>query len=266
MPPELLSLLELDLPLHRRDPHYFLPTTGDKYLLFGSDREATRQRFIKFFSQVGGVRAGARARPGVDAAVLLVLALVLVLHWAGVANCIALVPAPWALPSHASFAACANACLPACLACLAWWLQEDWQADQAMQAELEALRQDVGPTWLQARTCMCICGSNAYFRVPAWTALPMQLCAARCMRAAAAALHTSDLHPCSAAAAGWLSKCVPDSLPAYLPKHPTMSRSQRASRRRRSGMCAPRCARPLWTCAGAPWQTTWNALASAVTC
>jgi hypothetical protein len=30
-------------------------------------------------------------------------------------------------------------------------LQEDWRADRAMQAELEALRQDVGPTWLQAR-------------------------------------------------------------------------------------------------------------------
>lgn len=30
MPPELLQLLELDLPLRRRSPHYFLPTTGDK--------------------------------------------------------------------------------------------------------------------------------------------------------------------------------------------------------------------------------------------
>jgi len=30
MPPELLQLLELDLPLRRRAPHYFLPTTGDK--------------------------------------------------------------------------------------------------------------------------------------------------------------------------------------------------------------------------------------------
>lgn len=29
-------------------------------------------------------------------------------------------------------------------------MQEDWRADQAMQAELEALRRDVGPTWLQA--------------------------------------------------------------------------------------------------------------------
>lgn len=30
MPPELLQLLELDLPLRRRSPHYFLPTTSDK--------------------------------------------------------------------------------------------------------------------------------------------------------------------------------------------------------------------------------------------
>jgi hypothetical protein len=26
------------------------PTTGERYLLFGSDREATRSQFIKFFS------------------------------------------------------------------------------------------------------------------------------------------------------------------------------------------------------------------------
>ncbi len=28
MPPELLTQLQLNLPLVRRDPHYFLPTTG----------------------------------------------------------------------------------------------------------------------------------------------------------------------------------------------------------------------------------------------
>jgi phytoene dehydrogenase-like protein len=38
MPPELIKLLGLDLPLVRRDPHYFLPSTGDRYLIFGSDR------------------------------------------------------------------------------------------------------------------------------------------------------------------------------------------------------------------------------------
>ena len=51
MPPELLALLQVDLPLRRRDPHYFLPTTGDRYLLFGSDQAAMRQQFLSFFSE-----------------------------------------------------------------------------------------------------------------------------------------------------------------------------------------------------------------------
>ena len=51
MPPELIKLLGLRLPLLRRDPHYFLPTTDDKYLLFGSDQDAMKQRFLKFFSE-----------------------------------------------------------------------------------------------------------------------------------------------------------------------------------------------------------------------
>jgi phytoene dehydrogenase-like protein len=50
MPPELERLLGLELPLVRRDPHYFLPTLGDRYLLMGSDRAATRQQFLDFFS------------------------------------------------------------------------------------------------------------------------------------------------------------------------------------------------------------------------
>ena len=51
MPPELLAILGLDLPLMRRDPHYFLPTTDEgKYLLFGSDQEAMRTQFLKKFS------------------------------------------------------------------------------------------------------------------------------------------------------------------------------------------------------------------------
>jgi len=44
MPPELMALLDLDLPVVRRDPHYFLPTTGgpgSPYLLLGADRAAT---------------------------------------------------------------------------------------------------------------------------------------------------------------------------------------------------------------------------------
>jgi len=51
MPPELLAKLELALPLRRRDPHYFLPTTGREYLLFGGDREATRASFLRFFTE-----------------------------------------------------------------------------------------------------------------------------------------------------------------------------------------------------------------------
>ena len=51
MPPELIKTLGIELPLLRRDPHYFLPTTGKGYLLFGSDREAMRNQFISFFSE-----------------------------------------------------------------------------------------------------------------------------------------------------------------------------------------------------------------------
>jgi phytoene dehydrogenase-like protein len=50
MPPELPQKLGVSFPVLRRDPHYFLPTTGDRYLLFGSDRDATRQQYEAFFS------------------------------------------------------------------------------------------------------------------------------------------------------------------------------------------------------------------------
>lgn len=45
------QVLGITLPLLRRDPHYFLPTTGEKYLLFGTDHAAMRSQFIKFFSE-----------------------------------------------------------------------------------------------------------------------------------------------------------------------------------------------------------------------
>jgi len=51
MPPELVAKLGIDLPLVRRDPHYFLPTTGDSYLMFGTDRTATKEQFLRFFSE-----------------------------------------------------------------------------------------------------------------------------------------------------------------------------------------------------------------------
>jgi phytoene dehydrogenase-like protein len=50
MPPELLRTLDLTIPVLRRDPHYFLPTPSDAYLLFGSDRAATRAQLARFFS------------------------------------------------------------------------------------------------------------------------------------------------------------------------------------------------------------------------
>ncbi len=53
MPPELLRTLDLDIPVLRRDPHYFLPTpgpVGSPYLLFGRDRAATRAQMEQFFS------------------------------------------------------------------------------------------------------------------------------------------------------------------------------------------------------------------------
>ena len=50
MPPELMAKLGIALPLMRRDPHYFLPTTSERHLLFGSDRRATEAQLRHFFS------------------------------------------------------------------------------------------------------------------------------------------------------------------------------------------------------------------------
>jgi phytoene dehydrogenase-like protein len=51
MPPEILADLDLDLPLIRRDPHYFLPTTGPRFLLLGADAAANEEQFKAFFSE-----------------------------------------------------------------------------------------------------------------------------------------------------------------------------------------------------------------------
>src|SRR5882672_2546857 len=51
MPPELLQKLGVDVPVVRRDPHYFLATTGKRYLLFGSDAAAMKDQFLSFFSE-----------------------------------------------------------------------------------------------------------------------------------------------------------------------------------------------------------------------
>jgi phytoene dehydrogenase-like protein len=77
MPPELLGKLGVELPVLRRDPHYFLPTTGKRYLLFGSDALAMKEQFVSFFSE------------------------------------------------------------------------QDYRANQALQAEIAQIRDDVAPTWLE---------------------------------------------------------------------------------------------------------------------
>jgi phytoene dehydrogenase-like protein len=51
MPPELIAKLGVDIPFLRRDPHYFLPTTSDRFLLFGADAAATKAQFLRFFSE-----------------------------------------------------------------------------------------------------------------------------------------------------------------------------------------------------------------------
>jgi phytoene dehydrogenase-like protein len=51
MPPELLAELELEIPVLRRDPHYFLPTRGEGHLLFGSDQTELERQFVSFFSR-----------------------------------------------------------------------------------------------------------------------------------------------------------------------------------------------------------------------
>lgn len=77
MPPELLQRLEIDIPVLRRDPHYFLPTTGQRYLLFGSNQAELERQFVSFFSRA------------------------------------------------------------------------DWEANQRLQAEVAALRDDIAPTWFE---------------------------------------------------------------------------------------------------------------------
>jgi phytoene dehydrogenase-like protein len=51
MPPELIQKLGVDIPVMRRDPHYFLPTIGDRHLLLGSDDAKNRASLESFFSK-----------------------------------------------------------------------------------------------------------------------------------------------------------------------------------------------------------------------
>jgi phytoene dehydrogenase-like protein len=51
MPPEVMQATGVQIPMHRRDPHYFLPTRDDRYVLFGSDATSMRDQFVRFFSE-----------------------------------------------------------------------------------------------------------------------------------------------------------------------------------------------------------------------
>src|SRR5437763_10181912 len=51
MQPELIAKMGAKFNLIRRDPHYFLPTTDRRHLLFGSDAAAMRRQFVEFFSE-----------------------------------------------------------------------------------------------------------------------------------------------------------------------------------------------------------------------
>ncbi len=51
MPPEVMAATGVAMPVRRRDPHYFLPTTDGRYLMLGSDHAAAREQFVRFFSE-----------------------------------------------------------------------------------------------------------------------------------------------------------------------------------------------------------------------
>ena len=63
MPPELLAALDLDLPLVRRDPHYFLPSLDGRYLLLGADAVSARDQFVRFFTERDWRANGAGSNP-----------------------------------------------------------------------------------------------------------------------------------------------------------------------------------------------------------
>ncbi|MEM7135364.1 MAG: NAD(P)/FAD-dependent oxidoreductase [Myxococcota bacterium] len=51
MPPEIMAELGVSFPLIRRDPHYFLPTTGSRFLLLGADPAAVDRQIADVFSE-----------------------------------------------------------------------------------------------------------------------------------------------------------------------------------------------------------------------
>ena len=66
MPPELIARLGANVPLIRRDPHYFLPTLDRRYLLLGADADASRRQFLDFFSERDWIASQALTREIAD--------------------------------------------------------------------------------------------------------------------------------------------------------------------------------------------------------
>ena len=128
-PPELLRKLGLELPLVRRDPHYFLPTTdASRHILFGSDAAAMQQQFERNFS-----RAGA---------------------WRGVpcrGRHHKLPPQAFNVSSRDATVRYRCLIVRSATAMGKPFVCADWEANCRMNAELAALRDDLAPAWLQAR-------------------------------------------------------------------------------------------------------------------
>lgn len=49
MPPEIMAELDLDIRLHRRDPHYFLPTIDGRFASFGTDSAENARSLVSVF-------------------------------------------------------------------------------------------------------------------------------------------------------------------------------------------------------------------------
>ena len=132
MPPELSQLLGLRLPLIRRDPHYFLPTTQPgKFVLFGSDPQQSSEQLKRFFSEeVSGSCWHAPPAPPTRGHGPLPAWLVRA--------------CPRELRRLSSLPASQPAPPPACVP----HGSQDWRACEQLQEEMGQLRDDLGPSWM----------------------------------------------------------------------------------------------------------------------
>lgn len=143
------------------------------------------------------------------------------------------------------------------------WPQEDWHANEAMLAELAALREDLAPAWLQASwfwvLLLLACFAGGSREQGSSKAVPSGTCGS-----------------VAAAAYAGCGTAGPPALPSFGAHSPHLSASCSAAhtphrsrllwRRQQNGMCGRRYAKRLWTCAAAAWARTWSALGSAATC